>query len=550
MKLFWIAFLTIVVLSIAFVMLAIWGPSQRLTVSKKTTVIESPLRPDGLPDYSQHILNMMAADVGPDENAAVLYWQAMWPANLDTKEHQVAICNALGMPIPSKAGIDDIYDDAKRELQEWVRQECFEELPDINIGLDPIETLAYDLCQRAVEAPWTEKQFPPLANWLRGNEREIDLLVAGSARLKYFNPPPNMVDGSNDRMVEMLLPGVNMLRDASRALGTRAMWHLGEGRVDEAWNDLKASHQLARHVARGWTLVGYLVASAIERATCQRTNTLLHHGNVTAEQARRVQRELHELPPLESPLTKIDDGERFIYLERIASCSIGEIRMDDFRPIFGNHNTPSDLTARRTLDTTRIDWNEVARQGNQWFDRIIRAGKLARRQRNQALEQIENDLNQSARVVRARDLMRVKSRTQLMADTSADYFARGHTRTFEVVDRNETVTNMTRIVAALAVYRADRGHYPDSLDELKPSAIANVPLDLYSEQPYQYRRTDQGYCLYSVGENEVDDGGTNGDIFQMKRVTESDTDGPGTYDPDADIVVLMPMPPFHVKASP
>jgi len=65
-----------------------------------------------------------------------------------------------------------------------------------------------------------------------------------------------------------------------------------------------------------------------------------------------------------------------------------------------------------------------------------------------------------------------------------------------------------RIAIMLERYRLARGSYPQSLDLLAPGAGEAVPRDLINGQPYHYRlRADGTYLLYSVGWNEVDDGG-------------------------------------------
>ena len=70
---------------------------------------------------------------------------------------------------------------------------------------------------------------------------------------------------------------------------------------------------------------------------------------------------------------------------------------------------------------------------------------------------------------------------------------------------------VTRLAVALAGYRADRGQYPEKLDDLTPDYVKSVPPDPFTDQPLIYRVTADGYLLYSVGRNGVDDGGTGDD---------------------------------------
>jgi hypothetical protein len=66
--------------------------------------------------------------------------------------------------------------------------------------------------------------------------------------------------------------------------------------------------------------------------------------------------------------------------------------------------------------------------------------------------------------------------------------------------------------ASLAVerYRLANGALPDSLDALVPKFLNAVPTDPFNGQPLRYKRLAAGYVVYSVGEDGVDNGGTEG----------------------------------------
>jgi len=51
------------------------------------------------------------------------------------------------------------------------------------------------------------------------------------------------------------------------------------------------------------------------------------------------------------------------------------------------------------------------------------------------------------------------------------------------------------------------GRWPESLDELVPAYIDAVPLDPFDEKPLRYKVEADRIVVYSIGENEVDDGG-------------------------------------------
>jgi hypothetical protein len=75
--------------------------------------------------------------------------------------------------------------------------------------------------------------------------------------------------------------------------------------------------------------------------------------------------------------------------------------------------------------------------------------------------------------------------------------------------RAQVLLDETRIACALERYRLAKGTYPTSLDALAPAYIDAMPHDIMNGQPYQYRLNDDGsFRLYSVGWNQIDEGGT------------------------------------------
>jgi hypothetical protein len=74
------------------------------------------------------------------------------------------------------------------------------------------------------------------------------------------------------------------------------------------------------------------------------------------------------------------------------------------------------------------------------------------------------------------------------------------------------LTGHARLRCALVALAAERyrqkfGDWPKALADLVPQYLAAVPLDPFDGKPLQYRRTNTGAIIYSVGEDGRDDGG-------------------------------------------
>jgi hypothetical protein len=69
-----------------------------------------------------------------------------------------------------------------------------------------------------------------------------------------------------------------------------------------------------------------------------------------------------------------------------------------------------------------------------------------------------------------------------------------------------------RIACRLERYRLRNGIYPNSLDALELAFGSRLPRDVMTGQPYRYKlRPDGDYLLYSVGWDQIDDGGQGKD---------------------------------------
>ena len=71
------------------------------------------------------------------------------------------------------------------------------------------------------------------------------------------------------------------------------------------------------------------------------------------------------------------------------------------------------------------------------------------------------------------------------------------------VANTDEQTRLRRTTLAIARFRLSSGHWPASLSELSKTPEP----DIFTGKPPIYRRTENGFLLYSVGEDRKDNGG-------------------------------------------
>ncbi len=72
----------------------------------------------------------------------------------------------------------------------------------------------------------------------------------------------------------------------------------------------------------------------------------------------------------------------------------------------------------------------------------------------------------------------------------------------------EALRNAALTALAVERYRLlHAGQTPETLTELVPDVLPEIPRDPFDGQPLRYRRLEQGYVVYSIGPDRIDQGG-------------------------------------------
>ena len=524
------------------------GPSPPIIISKQTTYITDPLLPSGIPNYEEYLRRKLREGVTPENNAAVLLFEALWPSELDPSQYK-AVARELGLKeIPSaEFAMKSPHGEANRKrVAAWMPQPSQDNL-DSGLAAEP--DLVIDA---AAEHPWTSAQIPPLAAWVKENEGPLDLIVEASHRPRYYSPSPTLIDDQHDMLISMMLPGVQAVRDGVRGLNLRAMQHIGENRPDKAWQDILAMYRLSSLVAQGSTLVEQLVAIAIRSIAFRATGALLSSDKLPKELAQQIQKDLEAIQPLANVASCVDQNERLCGLNAIV-----HLKMHGLSQL--NALTDGGNSERSPIDFLSVDWNVALRKLNQAYDEAAAAMKLPPGdERQQALGQFESNLSADQRSVKqpGRLLPAIVSRgarSDLAGSIIQALMLPALNAAISAEERANSMLSLAQVAAALAVYRAEHGAYPEKLDELVPGTLAKLPVDIFHGKPLVYKRVDEGYLLFSLGLNGQDDGGSNS-LMQIfaGQPTESMEPGeaeavrskiPGSAD---DFSIRLPIKPFEM----
>ena len=488
----------------------------KITVSRETTYVLGPLNDDGTVDYVAAINQMCSKGVTPDNNAAISLIKAIGPDFIVKSVRDRTFKILMMPPLPEKG---EYFQDLKD----------FEQARAKKAMTEPDADAIRERLGKAMEAPWSAKDFPLIAEWLKANEKPLVLVAIAAERPRYYIP--SLSSPKQPCMVNVLIPDFRRYKEITRALFARSMLKTGSGDIAAARKDLLIIHRLARLIGQGPTMVDRWVAINIEAFAYGGGTTLAISGKLTAAQAKAHLADIQSLPALPSIAKAIDNTDRFSGLDCVMMLSReGMPGLKAFVNTFANTFTEEIDEEAQSLPDQHLplDWDLILVKMNQWYDRQSEPmRKPSFSERKQALAEFERDLEKlkiriaekigspekgkrwesEINSLSGKPAAVRREASETMADFLVSILMPSLGRISEMYDRAIMQRGVAEVALALAACKAERGEYPEKLAELAPKYLKTIPDDLFIEKPLHYNRTDKGYLLYSIGPNMKDDGG-------------------------------------------
>lgn len=366
----------VVTLAIGALLWGLFGPEPRIIVSRETTCITEPLAQDVLPDYRTHLLSLYGPAPPPEDNAAAVLLQVLWPLEMTSPSAELtAVCRALAMP-------DTPPDDRPlvAPMQDAVVKAA-------------VEKSAIGSIEKTQAMPWKSSDLPELAAWVENHSPALDRLLEASQRPRYWFPSPTLLMPKEQPLIGVTLPDIQSFRRAGGALASRAMWHLGAGRTREAWADILGIHRLSRLLApardRPAFIVTHMIAISVAGQAGQATRQLLSMPGLRDDERAIIHRDLAALAPLgtiREPLR----AERLAGIDLAVWLSSARLPGSRRRRFMECLDLSSGGFPSQFVLFTSLDWNLVLKRLNAAYDEIDAAACLpTAAQREAALKRLD-----------------------------------------------------------------------------------------------------------------------------------------------------------------
>lgn len=510
-RVFWISIASMISLTVLWFVVTYYSDPY-IHLSKETTVITEPLKPDGVPDYLA-VINKLKKPKGitPETNSAVVFWKAIghdFEGYHPTQKEKYL--RELGMKELPAAGryfiwLEQFVSRNPSVIEGWLQ----------NNDEDDMWFYLNDELEKASTTPWKASQLPEIASWLKYNEKPIQLVVEASPLEHYYDP-----------YLSCDVPGeINLFDDASiqsrdqrtfaMMLKPQVMLLIGEGKTEEAKECVYALHGLARNRLNEPMLTDRIIGLAIFANYFDAEIQLLLHADWTSQQLLDYRMTLEKRPDFVPMEQCIHVGERYRAIQSLIYLSK---RYEYSQHVFGVPPFESigepDTLSFRLFANFMVDWNMVLKTVNAWFNRAVDIIELPRAKRSKESRQFEIDLKNACNSARKIDnlfLIGTRKRSEALGNLIAELSLQVLSTYLEANDSQKVRSNLIDLTTSLQAYWKDRGYYPSNLEELIPQYSDQIPPDLMSMKPLIYKTTGQSFLLYSVGRNKKGDGGKSYD---------------------------------------
>ena len=481
-----------------------------LRLGDDTTVIQSPLNDLGTPDYIAALNERLARDVAPADN----FW--------------TAFCETL-----PRTHLGDQFFEKLVTCPGFERACSIPWTPYCPDGTD--RTKANAELDAATTRTWKSDELPLMAAWVNSNQAAMTRIAEAARRPKEYAP---LIAGSDgETMAHVLLPHVQQTRDAARLFTARAFLALGEGRDEDAWQDVLTVYHISKHLRHSPFVIGTLVGLATSSVARIPTEAVIADRNSTPEELARRWRELAPLLDCDAQERKWLIGERYSTLDLTLAIRSGRIRpkelIGDIKMLSTSGGAAEEATlqidfskARESFQSMMLrlgDVNESLAYTNRYHDSIAAAfGESEYLARKAALQAAQDQFvdgrnpDDIGQVTAAFFLGGADAVGSIAKASITHHFAAAYLQCNNAEARQIARSRLLHAAFAAELFSRSAGNDlagSDALDEAiqvyaASSGVTLPPVDdPHSGSPFRLVREADRLVIYGVGENGKSDGG-------------------------------------------
>ncbi|HUU19571.1 MAG TPA: ankyrin repeat domain-containing protein [Sedimentisphaerales bacterium] len=291
----------------------------------------------------------------------------------------------------------------------------------------------------------TAQQQATLKKWVQDNNRALEQIQLGSKKTYCW------FQHTGEKLQSTEMPHLSTERQLAFTLQARAMLSAEDGNINAAVDDIVTLYTFGAHVAEGpKPLIEKLVGIAIKSLSIKAAFNILD--------------------------------------KKMADANLMKSLEDKFKQLVTNYSEPFDIRGEKIYTQEQIETDPTYRGFKpylkstlEYYDTIAAKTSWQLHNETQSITK-DNPLIETAGSAMPR-VIEIESRIR--------------------ADEQALITTI-----AILRYNANSDGYPGALSQLVSAGyIKELPKDPFNDKPLVYKRTREGFTLYSFGEDYDDDGG-------------------------------------------
>jgi len=334
---------------------------------------------------------------------------------------------------------------------------------------------------------WTETDWAAARTFVTANQHYFDLL-GRATRLAQCAFPFDPNDPSP------AIRAGSQMREAARALMTRAELQMADGQADAALWSCAAILRLGEGARSSPVLVGVLTSSSLQGTGLDEMQRVLSEATPSPVACRAVAPLLDD-GKWRQAWVRAMQGERANAIALFRTFEGGTLNSDVLgsaasaeawrynlyltlgRPLWNGEKLANLELATARIEMMRLPWSQAIGKA----DQISAEEALLPAWQTEFTRPSPNPKSGMESTTKRLPWIRDKGSARLRA---------------------------AQIALALETYKAEHASYPASLSDLE-KGNRKLPTDPFTGQAYRYRQVGKGFIVYSVGPDLRDDGGTD-----------------------------------------
>ncbi len=341
------------------------------------------------------------------------------------------------------------------------------------------------ICSYVLGNVWID-EAKALLPWLEKNRATMDALREGGEKSDCKFP---CLGTRGMSLMSILLPHLQHMRNLGRLLAIHGKYLESKGEYRAALDDYLLMAKMGYHVSREPILISGLVGIAVDAMSAAAIEKCLLRNRLDQDTLDYLRRKLSSVGRSWENYEISMSGERAFGLTMVDDLCR---RPEEFRGLVGelkgfpNATQIVGLGGANSLGLRAILKSDFRRYWNAVDEWNELPDHLA--------FQPENDLDED----------KIVSELPPWSLGKMLLPALSHARLSFV--RMKATKAILATQVGLEIYRNKNRRYPQTLGQLK-GILDEIPIDPFTNEPLKYRRTKDGYVVYSVNDNLVDDGG-------------------------------------------